>query len=272
MATSYNGWTASPDPRAIGVVPMRVGAAVFPAGVRGGDSATILAYVARRFHSEVEALYTPGCWGYAYRQNRNASNLSVHAAGMAIDCNAPSHPNGVRGTFTNTQLGAIRRIVADCGGVVRWGGDFTGTPDEMHFEIIGTPEQVARAADRLRGSGATIDLGDDDMADPGVVAALNNINWLVNQMKPTLDTLVATVNSRPEYVFFKVAGDPGSVYEANVGERTYSGIPSMQVYEDRVAVLTALGIPFKDFTSADPVTGPDGYGTLVPWGETVGRK
>lgn len=36
-------------------------------------------------------------------------------------------------------------------GLLRWGGDFTGTPDEMHVEVIGTPGQVAALVAELRG-------------------------------------------------------------------------------------------------------------------------
>src|SRR5690606_34921728 len=70
-------------------------------------------------------------------------------SGTAIDYNATRHPNGRRGTWTPAQVAEIRRILAELGGVVRWLADATGTPDEMHFEIKGTPAQVAAVAARL---------------------------------------------------------------------------------------------------------------------------
>lgn len=147
---SYNGWQAHPDRRIIGVAPLTIDGAGFPGGVKTGDVATVLGYVATQFHARVEPLAKGWCWGYNYRQNRNANNLSCHASGTAIDVNAPRHPNGRRGTFTPAQVAQIRGILDECGGVVQWGGDFRGTPDEMHFEIIGNANQVAAAARRLQ--------------------------------------------------------------------------------------------------------------------------
>lgn len=150
METSYNGWEASRSPDKIGVVPLVVNGVSFPAGCKSGPVHTVLAYVAYRLMTEVEKA-GEGCWGYAYRANRNANNLSCHASGTAIDFNAPKHPNGKRGTFTPKQVAAIERIL-DAAGVVVWGGHFSGTPDEMHFEIRGTPAEVGAAAERLRKS------------------------------------------------------------------------------------------------------------------------
>jgi hypothetical protein len=134
-ATSQNGWPASSSASAIGITGLSVAGHSFPSGVRGGQVHTILGYVARRFHNEVEALVTPGCWGYNYRVISGSTSLSNHASGTAIDCNAPRHPLGASGTFSSTQRTRIRSILNYCNGVVRWGGDYSGRKDEMHFEI-----------------------------------------------------------------------------------------------------------------------------------------
>jgi hypothetical protein len=124
-------------------------------GVRAGDVATVLFYVAQQLDARVEDgdLYTAGDdWGYSFRPNtNNPSQLSCHASATAFDWNATRHSNGSKGTFSAGQVAEIRRILAEVGGVVRWGGDFTGTKDEMHFEIIGNAAQVKAVADRLRG-------------------------------------------------------------------------------------------------------------------------
>lgn len=122
-------------------------------GVRTGDVATVLFYVAEQFHRRVEPLVAGWCWGYSYRQNRNAANLSCHSSATAIDLNAPRHPNGKRGTFTAAQVAEIKAILLEVGRVVRWGGEFTGTPDEMHFEIVASPATVAMIAGRLNPKG-----------------------------------------------------------------------------------------------------------------------
>lgn len=157
MVTSYNGWNASPDPKAIDVDPGFTAAGrKFPGGVKRGPVSVIFRYLIEQFDKRVEELdaYTPGDeWGYNYRVNRNAANLSCHASGTAVDLNATKHPNGKRGTFRPIQVAAIRTILDELDGVVRWGGDFTGTVDEMHFEVKGTPTAVARVAGRLLSAG-----------------------------------------------------------------------------------------------------------------------
>jgi hypothetical protein len=150
MTTSRNGWTASDNPSAIGVVKPTVAGVDFPNGVRGGDVATVLMYVAGQFHRTVESLHDGWCWGYYYKKIEGSGDISNHASGTAIDLNAPNHVMGKSGTFNAAQRTAIRNILHTCEGVVRWGGDYTGRKDEMHFEIVGTQEEVARVAERLR--------------------------------------------------------------------------------------------------------------------------
>lgn len=150
---SQNGWPASPDKSAIGIVRVVVpGTDIdFPQGVKSGDVATVLMYVAEQFHKTVEALVDGWCWGYNYRKIEGSSSLSNHASGTAIDLNAPNHPMGKGGTFSASQVTAIRRILTYCEYVVRWGGDFS-RKDEMHFEIVGSAAAVARVAAKIRGA------------------------------------------------------------------------------------------------------------------------
>jgi hypothetical protein len=155
---SYNGWPASIDAKAIGVASFVVAGVSFPGGVKAGDVATVLGHVAAQFHARVEHLVSPGCWGWSYRQNRNAANLSCHSSGTAIDCNAPKHPNGIEAShnFTRAQIAEIHRILAEIpelAEVVHWGGDWHAplTPDPMHFEIHDHDlAKLARVAARIR--------------------------------------------------------------------------------------------------------------------------
>lgn len=149
MATSYNGWFASPNPRDLNITPLVYKGESFAPGVRGGDVHTVFSWLVLDLDAHVEPVYAPGWhqaddWGYAYRANRNANNLSNHASGTAIDFNATRHPNGRRGTFSAAQAKRIRDLLrVNYRGLIRWGGDFTGTPDEMHFEIVGNAAQIA---------------------------------------------------------------------------------------------------------------------------------
>lgn len=155
-APPQNGWPASSSPSAIGITGLTVANHAFPSGVRGGQVHTILGYVARRFHNEVEALATPGNWGYNYRVISGSTSLSNHASGTAIDVNAPRHPLGASGTFSSTQVSRIRAILSSCNRVVRWGGDYSGRKDEMHFEINVRPgdSRIAPLVARIGGSPA----------------------------------------------------------------------------------------------------------------------
>lgn len=145
MVLSQNGWTVvdtgtSPD---LTVLPWVTGR------VRSGDVHVVLAYLCRRFNAEVEPIDKASSWGYANRAVRGAADYSNHASGTAVDFNAPRHPLAAVGTFTAAQRAAIGRILADLEGVVRWGGNYAGRKDEMHFEVIGRPSDVARVAARI---------------------------------------------------------------------------------------------------------------------------
>lgn len=150
MTNSQNGWPASSNKAQINIVDANVYGVHFPGGVRGGDVEHVLMYVAQKFHETVEALHSGWCWGYYYKQISGSNSLSNHASGTAIDLNAPNHPMGKSGTFNATQKAAILKILAACEGVVRWGGNYTGRKDEMHFEIVGNAQATARVAAKLR--------------------------------------------------------------------------------------------------------------------------
>ncbi len=152
--TSYNGWPVGTPASAIGAQFYTVTATSVSMQVRSGDVACVLMHLAARFNAEVEALQDWEVWGYDYRVDANNSNWwSCHASGTAVDFNAVLHPNGASGTFTAGQVSGIRRILADCGNVIYWGGDFSGIPDEMHFEINVPPgdPQLSALAAQIRG-------------------------------------------------------------------------------------------------------------------------
>jgi hypothetical protein len=145
---SQNGWPASTDPAAIGVRAFTVPGSSVSLKVKAGDVSTVLLYVASRFHDEVEPLKQSTSAGYSYRTIGSSGVLSNHASGTAVDLNWGDHPQGRTGTFTAAQEAVIRDILLATGGVVRWGGDYRTTVDEMHFEINVPPgdPSLARVA------------------------------------------------------------------------------------------------------------------------------
>lgn len=168
MQTSYNGWTASPNPADFGgISPVVISGRSFAPGLRNGPVHVVFTHYFADYDALVEplSLGNPAAdeWGYAFRQNRNANNLSCHASATAGDANATLHPNGVRGTLTGPSRGNPSVSKADMirsltkgkyRGLIRCGMDYDGTVDEMHHEIIGTEAQVAALAAELEGQPA----------------------------------------------------------------------------------------------------------------------
>lgn len=149
---SQNGWRAgaSKADAEIDTCTVPGTAIVFPGGLKRGDAATVLLWLALQLHERVEPGVPGWCWGWNYRAVRGARSLSNHASGTALDWNAPRHPLGKVGTWNPGQVATIRAILAELDGVVRCGAFYEGRKDDMHFELVGSPAAVARVADRLR--------------------------------------------------------------------------------------------------------------------------
>ncbi len=164
MVNSQNGWPASSDRASIGVTAFIVEGVSFPGGVKAGDVVTVLGYVARQVHHRVESLVGGWCWGHNFRPVTGGGAVSNHGSGTAIDINAPRHPYGATNTFNSTQRATIRAILAEVDRVVRWGGDYVGTRDDMHFEINAGAAAVATVANRLRTPQPQPPQEDEDMS------------------------------------------------------------------------------------------------------------
>lgn len=166
MPVSQNGWPANDI--------TRTSVADIPGTIRSvrlekGNAGYLLRHFAAWFDKNIEdiegGVYDD--WGYAERPIRGGTELSNHASGTAIDLNATKHPLGAVGTFSMEQAVKIRSQLTVYGGAIRWGGDYTGRKDEMHFEINRDAAFVARIADRLRNEYidpvVEINHGSDDM-------------------------------------------------------------------------------------------------------------
>lgn len=169
MAVSQNGYSANNRALMRRAVVGGVGAYV-----RRGPAGDVLVYAAGRWNREVEPLRAPDgvldFWGYAPRLIRGSSStVSNHASGTALDFRARIHPLGRSGTYRPNQVAAIRRILADCRGALRWGGDYSGRKDEMHVEIV---VNEARCRDVLNSLDVTTTTrGEDTMPSADEVAA-----------------------------------------------------------------------------------------------------
>ena len=152
MATSQNGWPANN----IGLTKSwKIPGTTRAVRLESGDAGYLLTDFAAWFDKNVESIDNDvemDDWGYAERPIRGSTTtLSNHASGTAIDLNSTRHPLGVVNTFSVAQRARIREKLKDYDGVIRWGGDYKGRKDEMHFEINASKAAVARVASQLRG-------------------------------------------------------------------------------------------------------------------------
>ena len=163
MPNTYTGWPVIPSGDARLTVIEPAPGRRFT--VLAGPVATVLDWLIRRFHAEVEPI-DQGIlddYGYNYRKVRGSDSWSNHASGTAVDLNATKHPFKTRAdqNFSPAQIAAVRQILADATingqQVVRW----LDANDPMHFEINyisrgGTPENVAKLAARLAGQSTEV--------------------------------------------------------------------------------------------------------------------
>lgn len=118
-----------------------------------GDAGFLLTHFLAWFDKNIEDIEGGifDDWGYAERPVRGGTDLSNHASGTAADANAVDHPLAARNTFTAAQAAKIRQKLKEYDGAIRWGGDYSGRKDEMHFEINASKARVAAVARKIRG-------------------------------------------------------------------------------------------------------------------------
>lgn len=123
--------------------------------LRRGDVSVVLLYLMAQFDKHVQPLRQKDTGGYNPRSIIGAGSRKVsnHASGTAVDLRWNDHPLGAYGTFSNSQVKAIRTILKSLDGVVRWGHDYSGRKDEMHFEINAPLCKVTAVADKIRNGG-----------------------------------------------------------------------------------------------------------------------
>jgi hypothetical protein len=147
MASSQNGWPASPDRNAIDIISIEVEGCKTKFAVTKKVAPIFKAFLAE-FNDNVEKIDKgQDDWGFAFRSVRGSTDmLSNHASGCAVDINSLRHPLGVKDTFKPEQVEIIKELCTKYG--LRWGGSFR-RPDEMHFEITESPKEVKARIKRL---------------------------------------------------------------------------------------------------------------------------
>lgn len=166
MATAQNGWPVV-ESTAMDPAPI-FGNVYVPNGVLRGDVAIVFRWLGKQYNARVERLVAGTCWGYDKRKISGSDVWSCHAAGCAVDFNANQHNQGdpPSRSFSQGQIDECHAIERESNGVLRWGGDFSN-PDGMHWEIVGTPHQVALFAAQIESedSMAFLPVEGDEGAD-----------------------------------------------------------------------------------------------------------
>lgn len=115
---------------------------------------------------------TPDEYGFAWRPVRDSSPpvASNHSSGCAIDINSAFN---WLGRTDGGDIPAYMRGLFNAYGF-RWGGDYTGREDPMHFEFMGTTADARSMTEKARlqlGEGAAEMAAMDDYLDGWSLAA-----------------------------------------------------------------------------------------------------
>jgi hypothetical protein len=114
-------------------------------------------------HARGKRFRSDWCWGFACRAIADTNTPSNHSWGLAIDLDAPENPrltlaehrkpHSLRRNFDG--VGMLRstmphnaKQIAERHGF-RWGGVYTGHPDPMHFEFMGSVGDARRRREAL---------------------------------------------------------------------------------------------------------------------------
>jgi len=100
-----------------------------------------------RFGSSSDPSY--GCWGYSCRCISGSNNPSNHSWGLAVDINAPSNP------YTSPLVTDMPGWMPDLWNAYgfRWGGDYSGSKDAMHYEFMESVSAASSYTTQARSDG-----------------------------------------------------------------------------------------------------------------------
>lgn len=144
---SANGWPVverAPKHRVEGAGGTRV-------SCLGGDIATVLLHLVRRYHYEVRAIGPRDVTGHTTDRAIGPPYESNHLSGTAVAVFPTLYPVEAKGNVFPQDLATIRDILAELDGVVAWGGD-QERAKESHFQIDVAPgdKKLAEVAARVR--------------------------------------------------------------------------------------------------------------------------
>jgi hypothetical protein len=154
---SHNGWEMEKVADDRGHIHTRPvpGTPLVGVQMRMGDLETVLVHVIRRFHRDVDELRDGDVVGWRPPATvRTWLPESNQASGTAVQIRPDHYPAGARGGFFPLQQAAIRDILAEFGGVVRWGGDDRAVAEALFYLDVGPgDDRTTKAAISTRRPG-----------------------------------------------------------------------------------------------------------------------
>jgi hypothetical protein len=148
MARSQNGYSACDGSV---IAKYTIPGTSVTVNIRKGDVSVVLLDFAGWYAKNIEPLNQKDTGGYNCRGIEGGTSLSNHASGTALDLRWNDHARGRRNQgFTTAEVNKINAKLKEYGGVIRWGNNYSGTPDAMHYEINAGAAAVKKQADRIR--------------------------------------------------------------------------------------------------------------------------
>lgn len=179
-----------------------------------------------------------GCWGYNCRPISGTSKPSNHSWGLAVDINAPRNPYG-GGTDMPPWMVELWESYG-----FRWGGNYSGTKDPMHYEFLGSvsdcANQTARARDNGVGGGTPVPIPPNPQPQPPSGAPTREQVMALPQLKKGatgqyVRNLQGLLCSHAE----DLVGNANTFVDGDFGSKTDS---ALRTWQARTGVLAADGI------------------------------
>lgn len=146
LRADARGWGPGWPHCSVHPVPLSVNGTSFPGGVAPEIHDLMELLLVESEKRKLVQLHPGWCWGYGCRPITGTTTVpSNHSWGLAIDINAPV--NGY-GSASHTIQQPMATLWNRYG--FRWGGNYSGTKDFMHFEFMGTPADAREMTDKAR--------------------------------------------------------------------------------------------------------------------------
>ncbi|MEU8538762.1 hypothetical protein AB0C52_02005 [Streptomyces sp. NPDC048717] len=151
-ARSAGGWpmeTAADQGGSIATRPVP-GTPLAGLQLRSGAPESVLVHLVRRFHYEIAALQPGEAVGWSAPAGLRGAARAL-ASGTAVRIRPGHYPPGTEGGFFPVELAVLRDILAELGGVVRWGGDDRNVDESLFYLTVGPDDaKLASVAERIR--------------------------------------------------------------------------------------------------------------------------